>query len=163
MRQIRKELAELALESQLVLDEIGRKLLTALQCDARTSFTDLGRLVGLSAPAVAERVRRLEDAGIITGYRAEVNPSRLGLPICAFIRIHTSGGMEARTAELVQTLPEVIECHRVTGSDCFVVKILVSSIPHLEELIDRLSPYGELTTSIVLSSPVTHRMIEPRG
>jgi Lrp/AsnC family transcriptional regulator, leucine-responsive regulatory protein len=150
----------LALDSQFSMDDISRKILTALQCDARASFTELGRLVGLSAPAVAERVHRLEDAGIITGYRAEVNTARLGLPICAFIRIRTSGGFEARTAELLRTLPEVMECHRITGSDCFIVKIVVSSIPHLEEMIDRLSPYGELTTSIVLSSPVTHRLIE---
>lgn len=151
------------MDSQIAIDDISRKLLTALQCDARASFTELGRLVGLSAPAVAERVHRLEDAGIITGYRAEVNTAKLGLPICAFVRIRTSGGHEARTAELVQRLPEVIECHRVTGGDCFIVKIVVSSIPHLEELIDRLSPYGELITSIVLSSPVTHRLIEASG
>lgn len=154
-----------ALESQTGIDQIGWKIVTALQQDARISFTELGKMVGLSAPAVAERVHRLEDAGIVTGYHAKVNAAKLGLPICAFIRIRTSGGNENRTAALLQTFPEVTECHRVTGSDCFVVKVVVSSIPHLEGLIDRLSPYGELITSIVLSSPVTHRVMEcpPNG
>jgi Lrp/AsnC family transcriptional regulator, leucine-responsive regulatory protein len=150
----------LALDSQIAIDAITRKILRALQEDARISFTELGKLVGLSAPAVAERVRRLEDAGVITGYHASIDPARIGLPISAIIRVITTGGNETHTAELLRTLPEVIECHRVTGSDCFVVKVVVSSIPHLEQLIDRLSPYGELITSVVLSSPVTRRVVE---
>ncbi len=150
----------MALDSQLTIDDITRKILRALQVDARTSYTELGKLVGLSAPAVAERVRRLEDAGVITGYHASIDPARIGLPICAIIRVITTGGNETRTADLLRTLPEVTECHRVMGSDCFVVKVVVSSIPHLEQLIDRLSPYGELITSVVLSSPVTRRVIE---
>src|SRR5690349_19928364 len=144
----------MGLQFESSVDDISRQILQALQEDARISFSELGRQVGLSAPAVAERVRRLEEAGIITGYRAEVDPAKMGLSICAFIRISTSGARERRTVDLIRACPEVLECHRVTGSDCFILKVVVTSIPHLEDLIDRLSPCGELVTSVVLSSPV---------
>jgi Lrp/AsnC family leucine-responsive transcriptional regulator len=149
------------LDTKKLLDEVGQKLLYELQQDARLSFAELGRRVGLSLPAVAERVRRMEEAGIITGYRAEVNPSAMGLPILAFIRLSTAGGQYSAVIALIGDLPEVLECHHLTGTDSFIMKVITSSISHLEQLITRLSTYGQTATSIVLSTPVTKRVIEP--
>lgn len=151
----------MALDAAKLLDEIGCKLLLELQMDARLSYAELGRRVGLSLPAVAERVRRMEEAGIITGYRAEVNPGAMGLSILAFIRLSAGGGEYPAIIALVQALPEVLECHHLTGTDSFILKVVTSSIPHLEELITRLGTYGQTATSIVLSSPVTKRVIDP--
>ncbi len=145
------------------LDEIGWQILVALQEDARLSFSELGRRVGLSAPAVAERVRRLEEAGVIVGYHAELSAGKVGLPLCAFIRMSIFGEAKygGNMITLVQQTPEVLECHRVTGGDSYILKVAVSSVEHLEELIDRLTSYGQPTTSIVLSSPLKHRVIGP--
>lgn len=146
--------------SDNVLDEIGWHILRVLQENARISFSELGRLVGLSAPAVAERVRKLEDAGIIAGYHAEVNPVRVGYSVLAIIRIGATGINFSKCAEAVKRMHEVLECHRITGSDSFYVKVMVPSIQHLEALIDQLTPYGETTTMLVLSSAVKRRTIE---
>jgi Lrp/AsnC family leucine-responsive transcriptional regulator len=144
-----------------LLDEIGRQILRTLQEDARISFSELGRRVGLSSPAVAERVRRMEEAGLIQGYRAMVNLDRLGYPITAYIRMGTSGPKVREADEMVKAIPEVLECHHLTGNDCFIIKVAVSSVRHLEEVICQLGHYGQTTTSIVLSSPVTSRAVEP--
>ena len=150
----------MALDIERLLDETGWRLLEALQENARLSFSELGQRVGLSSPAVAERVRRMEDAGIITGYRAEVNTAKIGYPITAIVRISTPPGERCtRFSVRAQELPEVLECYRVTGVDSLVMKVMVSSIEHLESLIDRLSEYGQLTTSLVLSTPVTRRIV----
>lgn len=149
----------MTLESEKVLDEINWEILQALQEDARLSYSELGRRVGLSSPAVVERVRRLEDAGIIAGYRAEVNLEKLGLPIIAFMRVVSHPGQCSQSSPTFNQLPEVLECHRVTGSDDYIVKVAVSSVVALEELIDRI-PHYQITTMIVLSSPVTRRLIE---
>jgi Lrp/AsnC family transcriptional regulator, leucine-responsive regulatory protein len=143
-----------------MIDEIDRNILGELQEDARTSFAELGRRVGLTTPAVIERVRKLEDAGIITGYRAEIDTSKVGLPITAFIRMSITGVDYSRIIEVVQGSTEVLECHRGTGGDSFIMKIAVASVEHLQEMIDRLTPYGITTTTIVLSSPVRRRTIE---
>lgn len=143
-----------------MIDEIDRNILSELQEDARTSFAELGRRVGLTTPAVIERVRKLEDAGIITGYRAEIDTSKVGLPITAFIRMSITGVDYSRIIEAVQASNEVLECHRGTGGDSFIMKIAVASVEHLQEMIDRLTPYGITTTTIVLSSPVRRRTIE---
>jgi Lrp/AsnC family transcriptional regulator, leucine-responsive regulatory protein len=150
----------MALESEKLLDEIGWKILQELQENARLSFAELGRRVGLSIPAVTERVHRMEDAGIITGYHADINPEKVGLPITAFIRMNIVGDMTPRLTALLKELPEISECHRGTGGDSFIMKVNVASVHHLERLIDRLLPYGTTTTSIVLSSPVAKRFIE---
>lgn len=150
----------MALESEKLLDEIGWKILQELQENARLSFAELGRRVGLSIPAVTERVRRMEDAGIITGYHADIDPEKVGLPITAFIRMNIVGDMTQRLTALLKALPEISECHRGTGGDSFIMKVNVASVHHLERLIDRLLPYGTTTTSIVLSSPVAKRFIE---
>lgn len=139
-----------------LLDPIGWRLIAALQEDARLTYSELGTRVGLSAPAVAERMRRLEEAEVITGYHARVAPALLGLPITAFIRCNSPG---PQIGAIAREAPEVLECHRVTGDDAFILKVVVASIGHLEGLIDRLLPYGQPTTSIVLSSPVPGREV----
>ncbi len=143
-----------------ILDEIGWNILRELQRDARLSFHELGRRVGLSAPAVAERVRKMEDAGIITGYGAKVNPQKVGMPITAVIRMTTMRMPLPQAADLIAAFPELIECHRVTGTDSYILKVIVSSIPHLEQVINRLVHYGEPATSIVLSSLVSGEIIK---
>jgi Lrp/AsnC family leucine-responsive transcriptional regulator len=146
--------------SSKLLDTKGWELLKELQIDARLSYAELGRRVGLSTPAVAERVRNLEAAGIISGYRAELDLKKLGLPILAMIRISAVGDVLPRITAVVRAMPEVLECHRGTGADSFTMKVAVSSVSHLETLIDRLTPFGPTSTSIVLSSPVEKRLIE---
>lgn len=142
------------------MDSIDWKILKELQRDARTSYAELGRRVGLTTPAVIERVRKLEDAGIITGYRAEIDAAKVGLPITAFIRMSITGVDYSHIIEVAENATEVLECHRGTGGDSFIMKVAVSSVEHLQNLIDRLTPYGITTTSIVLSSPVKSRVIE---
>jgi len=143
-----------------MVDEIDKKILTEVQLDARTSYAELGRRVGLTTPAVIERVRKLEDAGIVTGYRVEIDSAKIGLPITAFIRMSITGVDYSHIIEVAEQSKEVLECHRGTGGDSFIMKVAVSSVEHLQELIDRLTPYGITTTTIVLSSPVKRRIIE---
>jgi Lrp/AsnC family transcriptional regulator, leucine-responsive regulatory protein len=150
----------MTLQTDSALDNTGWQILRLLQENARLSFTEIGRQVGLSAPAVAERVRKLEEAGIISGYHALVNPVKVGYPILAIIRLGSMGSTFNKCAEVVREIPEVLECHRITGSDSFYVKVMVPSILHLQALIDQLQPYGETTTTLVLSSAVTRRTIE---
>ena len=143
-----------------MIDEIDKKILSELQSDARISFAELGRRVGLTTPAVITRVQKLEDAGIIAGYRAEIDTAKVGLPITAFIRMSISGVDYSHIIEVAQGSNEVLECHRGTGGDSFIMKVAVASVEHLQELIDRLTPYGITTTTIVLSSPVKRRNLE---
>lgn len=150
----------MSFNTENLLDHTGWQILRALQENARISFSELGRQVGLSAPAVAERVRKLEDAGVITGYHAEVDVAKVGYPILAIIRIGSTGANFGKCADAVKGMQEVLECHRITGSDSFYVKAMVPSILHLGALIDQLQPYGETTTTLVLSSAVTRRTVE---
>jgi Lrp/AsnC family transcriptional regulator, leucine-responsive regulatory protein len=142
------------------LDDIDRKILKELQQDARISYAELGRRVGLTTPAVIERVRKLEDAGVITGYRAEIDTAKVGLPITAFVRMSITGVDYSHIIEVAEQSNEVLECHRGTGGDSFIIKVAVSSVEHLQQIIDKLTPYGITTTAIVLSSPVKRRVIE---
>src|SRR5690242_10676367 len=151
----------MTLEIEKLLDETGWRILQALQENARLSFSELGLRVGLSSPAVAERVRKLEDAGIIKGYHAEIDTAKVGYPITAIMRMQTQGERCTRISAGVRDIPEVLECYRLTGSDSLVMKVMVSSVEHLEALIDRLSLHGQLTTSIVLSTVVSKRTIVP--
>jgi Lrp/AsnC family transcriptional regulator, leucine-responsive regulatory protein len=139
------------------LDATNRQLITALQADARLSLAELGRRVGLTAPAVGERLARLEEAGVIRGYHADVDPRALGYDLSVILRIRPAARMIPKVAELAQRTPEVTECHRVTGDDCFIMRLHVRDVLHLEELIDRFVPYGQTTTSIMQSSPVPGR------
>jgi Lrp/AsnC family leucine-responsive transcriptional regulator len=148
-------------DHEKLLDETGWELLCALQENARSSFADLGRRVGLTPPAVADRIRRLELAGIITGYHATVNPAKLGLGLTAIIRFQATRDPFERIFSVITALPEIIECHSVTGDDCMTLTAVVSSVEHLQDLIGRLTPYGTSHTSIVLSSPLQRRAIRP--
>lgn len=143
-----------------MIDEIDKKILKELQTDARISYAELGRRVGLTTPAVIERVRKLEDNKIITGYRVEIDTAKIGLPITAFIRMSISGIDYSRIVQVAKDSLEILECHRGTGGDSFIMKVAVASVEHLQEVIDRLVPYGITTTTIVLSSPVKHRTLE---
>jgi Lrp/AsnC family leucine-responsive transcriptional regulator len=146
----------LANESQL-LDPINRRLLSELQADARVTMAELGRRINLSAPAVADRVQRLERAGVITGYRAEVDPKALGFPIAAVVRVRPTTRQLQKIPELAREIPEVVDCHRITGEDCFFVKLHLRSMDDLEGILDRFVVLGQTTTSIIHSSPVTGR------
>jgi Lrp/AsnC family transcriptional regulator, leucine-responsive regulatory protein len=139
------------------IDAANWRILEELQRDPRITMSELGRRIGMSSPAVTERVRRLEEAGIICGYRLEVNPAALGLPIAAYIRIRPNPGQLPRIAELAQQIPEVVECHRVTGEDCFILKAYIPAIDQLDRLLDSFLLYGSTTTSIIQSSPVPLR------
>lgn len=156
----------MALEIEKLLDETGWHLLQELQQNARLSYTELGQRVGLSLPSVAERVRKMEDVGIITGYHAEVNLAKLGLPVLAIIHLQGIGGQSCRhAASQVSEIAEVLECSRVTGSDSIVVKVVATSLDHLASVIDQLSVYGIPATSIVRSKPmkrytIPHEILE---
>jgi Lrp/AsnC family leucine-responsive transcriptional regulator len=140
-----------------LLDDTDLRLLAELQRDARLSLAELGRRVGLSAPAVGERLARLEAAGVVRGYRAELDPAALGLGLAAIARVRPAAGQLQKVADLAARTPEVTECHRVTGEDCFVMKLHLRDVEHLEEVIDRFLLFGQTTTSIVQSSPVPAR------
>jgi Lrp/AsnC family transcriptional regulator, leucine-responsive regulatory protein len=155
MATYQKQVATNAYET--LLDDTNRRVLDELQQDARLSMAELGRRVGLSAPAVAERVQRLEQAGVITGYRAEVDPRAIGYPIAAVVRVRPATRQLPKIPEIARDTPEVVECHRITGEDCFFVKLHLRSIEDLEEILDRFVLYGQTTTSIVHSSPVKRR------
>jgi Lrp/AsnC family leucine-responsive transcriptional regulator len=144
---------------QMTIDDIDRNVLRDLQEDARVSYAELGRRVGLTTPAVIERVRKLEDAGVITGYRADIDTAKVGLPITAFVRMSITGVDYSHIIEVAERSNEVLECHRGTGGDSFIMKVAVSSVEHLQQIIDKLTPYGITTTAIVLSSPVKRRVI----
>jgi Lrp/AsnC family leucine-responsive transcriptional regulator len=149
-------------ETDRLMDDLGWRILEELQADARITYSELGRRVGLSSPAVAERVRRMEEAGIITGYRVTVDPAKLGLPITAIMRLRTQDcrwAMERIKADSGEHLPEVLACYRVTGEDSLVLRVAVASISHMERLLDRVRDYGDLTTSVVLSTPIADRCI----
>jgi Lrp/AsnC family transcriptional regulator, leucine-responsive regulatory protein len=141
----------------LGIDATDARLLEELQENARLTNAELGRRVNLSAPAVADRLRRLERSGVVTGYRAEVDPKALGLTLGAILRIRPSPRQLPKVAELARETPEVVECHRITGEDCFFMRLHVRDIEHLEEVLDRFILYGQTTTSIIQSSPVPRR------
>jgi Lrp/AsnC family transcriptional regulator, leucine-responsive regulatory protein len=141
----------------LLIDDTNRRLLSELQENARLSLAELGRRVGLSPPAVAERVQRLEQQGVILGYRAEIDPRALGLSLSAVVRIRPAPGQLANVARLAQETPEVVDCRRVTGDDCYVMTAHLRDVEHLEEVIDQFVALGQTTTSIVQSAPVPRR------
>ena len=139
------------------LDAVDARILSALTRDARVSVAELARFVGLSAPSAAERIRRLEDAGVIEGYAASLDPRALGLRIAAWLRVRPVPGGLSKVAEILRSAPEIVECDRVTGEDCFVARAHVKSIEDLEGLIDRIIPHAMTTTSIIQSTLVKRR------
>ncbi len=144
-----------------ILDSLDGKILMELQANGRLPFAELGRRIGLSTPAVAERVRRMEDSGVIERYIAVVNPARVGLPVRAFIKITVPGDRLPHFNSLSQRVPEVRECHRVTGSESYILQVAVRDLPHLEAVIDSLTPYVATNTSMVLASPVPWNPVVP--
>jgi Lrp/AsnC family leucine-responsive transcriptional regulator len=142
------------------LDPTNLALLRELQEDGRLSLAELGRRVGLSPPAVADRLERMEEAGVITGYRAEVDPRALGYELAVVLRIRPAPRELKKVAELAQRTPEVVECHRITGDDCYLMKAHVRDVDHMEQVIDRFAVYGQTTSSIVQSSPVPRRSVQ---
>ncbi|HAF11132.1 MAG TPA: Lrp/AsnC family transcriptional regulator [Candidatus Dormibacteraeota bacterium] len=141
----------------LKLDVIDRKIIAELSVDGRVPLAELGRRVSLSSPAIAERVQRLERAGVITGYRAEIDPRALGYSLTAIVRVKPAAGQLSKIPELARQIPEIGECHRITGEDCFYLKVHLRSIDDLSVLLDRFLVYGETTTSLINASPVPRR------
>jgi len=137
--------------------EIDRRIIGELAENGRLSFAELGRRVNLSPPAVAERVQRLERSGVIAGYRAEIDPKALGYPLTAIIRVKPAPGQLARIPELAAEIPQVGECHRITGEDCFYLTLHMRSIDELSETLDRFLVYGETTTSLINATPIPRR------
>jgi Lrp/AsnC family transcriptional regulator, leucine-responsive regulatory protein len=144
-------------------DGTDRRILDELQSDGRLSLAELGRRVGLSPPAVADRVSRLERDGVIRGYHARVDPRALGYSLAVIIRVRPAPRELRKVADLARDTPEVVECHRITGEDCFFMMAHVRDVEHLEEVIDRFVAFGQTTTSIVQSSPVPARGIDLAG
>lgn len=140
-----------------LLDVVNLRVLSELQDDPRLSMSELARRVGMSAPAVAERVQRLETAGVIVGYRMDIDPAALGMPVTALVRIRPGPGQLTKIARTADETAQVVECHRITGEDCFLLKIYAPSIGELEEILDRFLLFGQTTTSIVVSTPVPAR------
>jgi Lrp/AsnC family transcriptional regulator, leucine-responsive regulatory protein len=138
-------------------DPVNLSILRALREEPRLTMAELGRRVGLSSPAVTERVRRLEEAGAIRGFFIDINPVALGLPVAAYVRIRPNPGQVPKIAELAQDIPEVAECHRVTGEDCFILKVYLPSLDQLDRLLDKFLVHGTTTTSLIQSSPVPLR------
>lgn len=139
-------------------DDVDRAILAELQADGRVSFSELGRRVGLSAPAVTERVRRLETQAVITGYRAIVDLEAVGLPIEAIVRVRDNSG---RIEKVLGDHPEVLEARHVTGEDCWVIRVAVASMRDLETIVGRFGKYGPTTTSLVFSTPISDRPVVP--
>jgi Lrp/AsnC family transcriptional regulator, leucine-responsive regulatory protein len=140
-----------------LLDGIDRKILVELQDEGRISMAELGRRVNLSAPAVGERVQRLEESGVITGYTAIVDPRAIGYPIAAVVRVRPARRQLHKVPDVARSVPEVVECHRVTGEDCYIARLHLRSIDDLEGILDRFAAVGQTTTSIVHSAPVAPR------
>jgi Lrp/AsnC family leucine-responsive transcriptional regulator len=140
-----------------LLDELNLALIAELTGDARLSLAELGRRVGLSAPSVAERLQRLQEAGVVRGYRVELDPRALGYSLGVILRIRPEARHLRTVAQRSRESPEVVECHRITGDDCYFMKLYVRDIEHLEAVIDRFTPYGQTTTSIIQSSPIAGR------
>ena len=139
-------------------DALDRAILQALAEDARMPMRDLAQRIGLSAPSTTERVRRLEETGVIEGYTVRINPSRIGLAVGAVLRIRPMPGELSRVAALLAALPEITQCDRVTGDDCFIAKAVVPSVADLETLIDLLLPYASTNTAVIVSETVAPRL-----
>lgn len=139
------------------LDALDLRILAELQVDARMSFAELGRRVALSAPAVADRVQRLEETGVIIGYRAEVDPRALGFPVTVMVRIRPAIRELQRISKIAQEVPQIVECYRMTGDDCFYFTMHLRAVDELEPILDLFTPYGHTTTSLIHTAPVPRR------
>ncbi|MFL6126037.1 Lrp/AsnC family transcriptional regulator [Actinophytocola sp.] len=147
--------------SEKPLDAVDWRLLDELQSDGRLSYKELGRRVNLSAPAVAERVRRLEETGVITAYRAQVDARRAGFPLLAFVQMQCSLGSCLLKTSTSDDYPEIVEVHKLSGDHCTMIKVRAASLAHLEGLFERLGKHGEMRSSVVLSTQYDGRPVEP--
>jgi Lrp/AsnC family leucine-responsive transcriptional regulator len=137
--------------------------LRILRTDPRMTVSELARRVGMSAPAVRERLQRLEEAGVIKGYHVEIDPAALGYPIAIVIRVRPMPGKLSKVAELAESLPQVVECHRITGEDCYFIRAYIEGLDQLDRLQDKFAAYGQTTTSLIQSSPVPPRSLPLPG
>lgn len=144
-------------DGKSLLDETNTRLLDVLTADPRASAAEVARRLGMSAPAVRERLARLAEAGVIRGYRVDIDPAALGLPVAAWVRVRPGPGQLPRIAELAARTPQVSECHRISGEDCFLLKVHVAGIEALEAVLDQFLLYGQTTSSFVVSTPVPPR------
>jgi Lrp/AsnC family leucine-responsive transcriptional regulator len=149
------------LTSESSLDGIDRRILSELQANGRITYTELGRRVALTAPAAAERVRRLEESGVVARFRADLDPAAVGFAVTAFVRWTAAGPDCSHLGDVAKEIPEIVECHRITGETSYLLKVVARDVHHLEQLIDRLMPHGSTITSVVLSSPVQYRALAP--
>lgn len=149
--------------SSLLRDPLNVEILALLEDNPRISVSELARRIGMSAPATRERVQRMEEADVIQGYTLEVDPAALGYPIAAFIRVRPMPGKLPKIAELAASLPQVVECHRITGEDCFILKVRLDSLDNLDVILDQFLAYGQTTTSLVQSTPVPPRHLPLPG
>ncbi|MEU4605358.1 Lrp/AsnC family transcriptional regulator [Kribbella sp. NPDC023972] len=141
------------------LDPLNVRLLTELMADPRLRTTELARRLGVSAPTVRERTARLEESGVIRGYRLEVDPAALGLPVAAWIRLRPGPGQIPKIVELAARTPEVVECHRISGEDCFLMRVQVAAISGLGHVLDKFLVHGQTTSSFIVSTPVPPRSV----
>ena len=141
------------------LDAIDRHILRELAHDGRVSFRELGERVGLSAPAVTDRVRRLEREGVISGYQAVIDPCAFGFPMLVVVRVHSAGPRAAGIDELARNMPEVVECHRVTGSESHVMRVRVRDVNHLNDVVEQFWEFGDTITNLVTTTPVPVRPV----
>ena len=142
------------------LDATDAKILKLLVKDARLSLAELGRRVGLSSPSVSERLKRLEEEGVIETYTAVMNPQAIGLAVSAYIRVQPVPGKTKKVLEVIERLPEVVRCDRVTGGDCYIARVHVQTVGDLENLLDKLAPFAMTDTSVIQSTPVPYRLPE---
>ena len=139
------------------MDALDRALLSELAADPRLATAELARRIEVSVPTARDRLRRLQESGVIRGYRLDIDPAALGYPVAAFVRVRPGPGQLPKIAELAQSLPQVSECHRVTGEDCFLIKVHAADVSSFEDVLDRFLLYGQTTTSIIQSTPVPPR------
>lgn len=142
-------------------DRVDSAILKALQTNGRQSIADLARQINMSHSAAAERVRRLEESGVISGYGAQVDPERLGFTILAYLRLRYPSSIYEPLHNLLASIPEVVEAHHVTGDDCFIMKVVATSMKHLEQISGKIGTLGSVTTSVVYSSPLPPRPLLP--
>ena len=147
------------MSKSLLDDEKNLELLRLLQKDPRLPMSELARRIGMSNPAVKERVTRLEESGVIAGYKIEIDPEALGFPVTAFVRVRPLPGHLSKVADLARRIPQVTECHRITGEDCVILKVYLQDIKSLDQVLDQFLAHGQTTTSIVQSSPVPPRAL----
>nr|WP_238353394.1 Lrp/AsnC family transcriptional regulator [Kribbella solani] len=145
------------------MDDLNTRILEELTADPRLRTTELARRLGVSTPTVRERVAKLEESGVIRGYRLDIDPAALGRPVAAWVRLQPGPGQVSRIAELARRTPEVVECHRISGEDCFLMRVQVAEIAALESVLDKFLPHGRTTSSFVVSTPVPPRPVPLRG